>query len=345
MLVTEINIGEHTGRRWAAAAGQVSLNGMILPAALYFWQIPHFMALAYLCRDDYAAGELWLWDILHGSCPIWLYRKNSSARDVFSHVLLSLQHVYTFCFLTFYSFHLFYAFRYRMLSFADASGRRTAVVALRNSLYLIPLGFIAYDFVTEEAKKYLLIFLKGGASMGGGLFCVEKLRFLGVVPLVEIRGVVSPIEARSNPKDGTVVGTFADAVRKDMTMVGEAIWLELGESEMKCREEQLRWCLEGLKTSVLGEPCICLILTIAPRQRGCLQEAQGESFASSKEVFKKLGDYCGGFVAVDKDIVLLSHLRWARILVKSDWRAMPDSLQVIVGFSSFFHSLVVGSST
>lgn len=77
---------------WAAAAGQVSLNGMILPAALYFWQIPHFMALAYLCRDDYAAGG------------------------------------------------------YRMLSFSDASGRRTAVVALRNSLYLIPLGFIAYDW-------------------------------------------------------------------------------------------------------------------------------------------------------------------------------------------------------
>jgi hypothetical protein len=29
---------------------------MILPAALYFWQIPHFMALAYLCRNDYLAG-------------------------------------------------------------------------------------------------------------------------------------------------------------------------------------------------------------------------------------------------------------------------------------------------
>ncbi|XP_071739662.1 protoheme IX farnesyltransferase, mitochondrial-like [Rutidosis leptorrhynchoides] len=41
---------------WAAASGQISLNGLILPAALYFWQIPHFMALAYLCRDDYAAG-------------------------------------------------------------------------------------------------------------------------------------------------------------------------------------------------------------------------------------------------------------------------------------------------
>lgn len=42
--------------RWAAASGQISLNGMILPAALYFWQLPHFMALAYLCRKDYADG-------------------------------------------------------------------------------------------------------------------------------------------------------------------------------------------------------------------------------------------------------------------------------------------------
>ena len=42
--------------RWAAASGDISLNAMILPAALYFWQIPHFMALAYMCRDDYAAG-------------------------------------------------------------------------------------------------------------------------------------------------------------------------------------------------------------------------------------------------------------------------------------------------
>ncbi|XP_057980427.1 protoheme IX farnesyltransferase, mitochondrial [Malania oleifera] len=77
---------------WAAASGQVSLNAMILPAALYFWQIPHFMALAYLCRDDYAAGG------------------------------------------------------FRMFSLADASGQRTASVAFRNCLYLVPLGFLAYDW-------------------------------------------------------------------------------------------------------------------------------------------------------------------------------------------------------
>ncbi|XP_008218778.1 PREDICTED: protoheme IX farnesyltransferase, mitochondrial isoform X1 [Prunus mume] len=88
---------------WAAAAGQVSLNAMLLPAALYFWQIPHFMALAYLCRNDYAAGG------------------------------------------------------FRMLSLADASGQKTALVALRNCVYLIPLGFLAYDW-----------------GMTSGWFCLES---------------------------------------------------------------------------------------------------------------------------------------------------------------------------
>lgn len=88
---------------WAAASGEVSLNGMLLPAALYFWQIPHFMALAYLCRKDYADGG------------------------------------------------------FRMFSLTDASGRRTALVALRNCLYLLPLGYLSYI---------------GGIT--SGWFCVES---------------------------------------------------------------------------------------------------------------------------------------------------------------------------
>lgn len=77
---------------WAAAAGDISLNAMLLPAALYFWQIPHFMALAYLCRNDYVAGG------------------------------------------------------FQMISFADTSGWRTAWISLRNCLYLLPLGFLSYDW-------------------------------------------------------------------------------------------------------------------------------------------------------------------------------------------------------
>lgn len=77
---------------WVAACGEVSLNGMILPAALYFWQIPHFMALAYMCRNDYAAGG------------------------------------------------------FRMFSLTDNSGLKTALVSLRNCLYLLPVGYFAYDW-------------------------------------------------------------------------------------------------------------------------------------------------------------------------------------------------------
>lgn len=100
---------------WAAACGEISMNAMILPAALYFWQLPHFMALAYLCRDDYIAGG------------------------------------------------------FRMFSFADASGRRTALVSFRNSLYLLPLGFLAYEWgLTSEwftLESSLLTLAIAGAAM------------------------------------------------------------------------------------------------------------------------------------------------------------------------------------
>ncbi|KAG5052201.1 hypothetical protein JHK87_004399 [Glycine soja] len=35
---------------------------------------------------------------------------------------------------------------FKMYSLADASGHRTTLMALRNSMYLIPLGFLAYDY-------------------------------------------------------------------------------------------------------------------------------------------------------------------------------------------------------
>ncbi len=41
---------------WAAAAGRVEIGGWILGATLFTWQIPHFLALAWLYREDYARG-------------------------------------------------------------------------------------------------------------------------------------------------------------------------------------------------------------------------------------------------------------------------------------------------
>jgi len=40
---------------WSAAEGGVSALGWILFGVLFFWQIPHFMAVAWMYRHDYAA--------------------------------------------------------------------------------------------------------------------------------------------------------------------------------------------------------------------------------------------------------------------------------------------------
>lgn len=40
---------------WAAGEGRVSLLGWILFGVLFFWQIPHFMAVAWTYRRDYSA--------------------------------------------------------------------------------------------------------------------------------------------------------------------------------------------------------------------------------------------------------------------------------------------------
>ncbi len=42
---------------WAAAAGKTSYQAWILFAILFLWQMPHFLAIAWLYRKDYAAAE------------------------------------------------------------------------------------------------------------------------------------------------------------------------------------------------------------------------------------------------------------------------------------------------
>jgi protoheme IX farnesyltransferase len=44
---------------WAAASGKLSLEAWVLYAMLFLWQFPHFMAIAWMYREDYArAGFL-----------------------------------------------------------------------------------------------------------------------------------------------------------------------------------------------------------------------------------------------------------------------------------------------
>lgn len=73
----------------ASFAGRIEPGAAVLALALYFWQLPHFLSLAWLCKEDYIRGG------------------------------------------------------YAMLPRYDPLGRRTAACALRNSLYMLPLGFLA----------------------------------------------------------------------------------------------------------------------------------------------------------------------------------------------------------
>jgi len=41
---------------WMAARGHCELEGCLLFAVLWFWQMPHFLAIAWMYRDDYASG-------------------------------------------------------------------------------------------------------------------------------------------------------------------------------------------------------------------------------------------------------------------------------------------------
>jgi len=43
---------------WAAARNDLSLEGWILFAILFIWQLPHFLAIAWIYREDYRRGGL-----------------------------------------------------------------------------------------------------------------------------------------------------------------------------------------------------------------------------------------------------------------------------------------------
>ena len=55
----------------------------------------------------------------------------------------------------------------------------------------------------------------------------------------------------------------------------------------------------------------------------------------SLEVFKRIGDGCGGFIAVDEETKSMSELQWARILVKrAEWE-VPNSAHIVWGWDAF----------
>ncbi len=50
---------------WSAVTGRLEPGAWLLFALLFLWQLPHFLAIAWLCRDDYARAGFPMLPVLH----------------------------------------------------------------------------------------------------------------------------------------------------------------------------------------------------------------------------------------------------------------------------------------
>ncbi len=61
---------------WVGATGQVGAGGLVLAGILFVWQIPHFLALGWLYREDYARGGFRMLPVLdttgHLTCHVMI---------------------------------------------------------------------------------------------------------------------------------------------------------------------------------------------------------------------------------------------------------------------------------
>ena len=55
----------------------------------------------------------------------------------------------------------------------------------------------------------------------------------------------------------------------------------------------------------------------------------------TEEILKKVGNGCGGYVAMDKETEQRKDLRWARIMVKQDRKGKPSSANLLAGARSY----------
>jgi protoheme IX farnesyltransferase len=51
---------------WTAVTGRLDLGAAALFALLFFWQLPHFLAVSLYLREDYARGGLKVFAVVHG---------------------------------------------------------------------------------------------------------------------------------------------------------------------------------------------------------------------------------------------------------------------------------------
>ena len=100
-----------------------------------------------------------------------------------------------------------------------------------------------------EAKRFCLVFQEGKGLVGGWFMLAQKLRALGITnqPMRNVeRGNSTSVKEdyRGKGKEKWK-GIIPDAVRMETGVLGEALWVQVGERDLTSREVQLSRCLVG----------------------------------------------------------------------------------------------------
>ena len=107
--------------------------------------------------------------------------------------------------------------------------------------------------------------------------------------------------------------------------------------------EEADWVMENGSRICRGE---AMLLERWSPSTGCMrsnsqnQEAWIRVFGLplhlwTEEILVKIGDSCGGFVAMDKETSLMENFHWARILVKREGSGRPTSVILLAGARSY----------
>ena len=103
--------------------------------------------------------------------------------------------------------------------------------------------------------------------------------------------------------------------------------------------EKAKWVLESGRRSFKGG--VLQLDRWSPefgciRRKGSVQEAWIRVVGLplhlwTPEILKKLGDACGGFLALDKVTEMKTEVKWARMLIKSAGKSRPSAVNILEG--------------
>ncbi|RVW68018.1 hypothetical protein CK203_064833 [Vitis vinifera] len=232
--------------------------------------------------------------------------------------------------------------------------------------------FIFCSVRNIDSKKYSIIVPEGKGQSFGWNSLAERLRALGVIPSSGLQGPKGSkdlLRSKGGSKvqwreKGVELKTYADAVRKSPGRVGQSVWIEVEEGEVRGRIEQMSQCLVGwwgpslalfpemeyvrswalkhwalkgnLRVATLGRGLLLFDFELPDEAERVL--ARGLRIFKENvlvlerwnpEVFKRIGDEFGGFIAADKSS--LHEMQWARLLVRCVDREMPNTAHIVVG--------------